>query len=66
MNDGWHDESAENAVVYLDGSIEYIASEKKKVITVEDSGCAWMAPTLPPVAPLAASAVAEFVAVEGF
>ena len=66
MNDGWHGESAEIAVVRLDGSVKTIVSEKRKVIVAEDDGCAWMAPTVPPVAPLAAAAAAGFVAVGGF
>ena len=40
-NDGWHSESAENAVVHLDENVEtIIALEMKKASTVVDGDCA--------------------------
>ena len=42
-----------------------VASEKEMVIAVDDGGCAWTAPIVPPVAPPMAVATG-FVAVGGF
>ena len=63
MNSGWH---GENAVVCLDGNIEIVALGRRKVITAEDDGCAWMVPTVPLVAPLIVAAAAGFVVVGDF
>ena len=59
MNDGWHGESVENVVVHLGGSVETVAAPKmRRVSTVEDGGCAWMALIEPSTAPPAAVAAA--------
>ena len=59
-NDGWHDESVENVVVCLDESVEMAASRRKKMIVVEDDGCAWKAPIVPSVVPSVAAAAGNF------
>ena len=65
-NGGWHGESAESMVVHLDGNAETVAPRRRKVIIAEDGGCAWMAPTVLPIAPLAAVTAAGFVVVGSF
>ena len=50
MNGGWHSESAESVVVRLDGNVETVVLRRKKVIATEDGSCAWMAPTVTPIA----------------
>ena len=54
-------------VVRLNGSVEMVAApEMRRVSTVEDGGCTWMALTEPPTAPLVAATAAEFTATGGF
>ena len=57
-------ESVENAIVHLNGRAETVALEKEKVIVADDGGCAWTAPTVPPVAPPVAAI--GFIIVGGF
>ena len=66
MSGGWHDECVENVVIHLDGSVETVALGRKKVVAVEDGGCAWKALTAPSVVPSAAAVAAGFAAVGGF
>ena len=66
MSSGWHGESAENMIVRLDGSVEMVALRRKKVIIVEDGGCAWKAPTVPSVALPVVAIAAGFAVIGGF
>ena len=40
INGWWHDESVENAVVHLGGSVETVAPEMRRVNVAKDGGCA--------------------------
>ena len=65
MNGRWYDESAENVTVHPDERAETSSLEKGKVIAADGSGCAWMAPNVPPIVLLEAAA-AGFTIVGGF
>ena len=65
VNDGWRIESAASVATRPDERAEMAALVKETVIAVDDGGCAWMAPTAPPVAPPVV-VVAKSTAAGGF
>ena len=65
MNGGWRVESTASAAARPNERTEMVALVKEIVITVDDGGCAWMAPTVPPIASSVAM-MAEYAAAEDF